>query len=94
MNLTGKFYKSVFAIQAEVAREFVSVDPTVRKKTVQQRLADLEKFLKVATEGRSTEYARRVLGKSLFTFAKVIIYTCDTFRDRYIRYTYYLYLIN
>ena len=72
--LIGKFYKSVFAIQAEVAREFISVDPKVRKKTFQERLKDLEEIMKVATEGRSTEFARRALGKSLFTFTKVINY--------------------
>lgn len=93
MELTGKFYKSVFAIQAEVAREFISVDPSVRKKTFQQRLEELEEFLKVATEGRSTEFARRALGKSLLTFTKVIIYICDTFRYRYIRYPSYICLI-
>ena len=57
-----------------VAEEFISVDPTVRKKTPQQRLKDLEESMKVATEGRSTGFARRILGKSLLTFSKVIVY--------------------
>lgn len=49
------------------------MDPTVRKKTPQQRLKELEESMKVATEGRSTGFARRTLGKSLLTFSKVII---------------------
>ena len=83
-KLIGKFYKSVFAIQAEVAGEFISVDPKVRKKTFQERLKELEEFMKVATEGNSTEFSRRAFGKGLFTFMKVIIYTYHTYGCRYV----------
>lgn len=84
MELTGKFYKSVFAIQAEVAREFISVDPKVRKKTFQERLKELEEFIKVATEGNITEFSRRAFGKGLFTLMKLIIYTYDTYSYQYV----------
>ena len=72
MKFIGKYYKAIFAIQKAVAEEFISVDPSVRGKTLEQRLKDLEKFLKVATEGGSIDFARTTLGKGLFTFMKVI----------------------
>ena len=72
MKFIGKYYKAIFAIQKAVAEEFISVDPSVTGKTLEQRLKDLEKFLKVATEGGSIDFARTTLGKGLFTFMKVI----------------------
>ena len=72
MKFIGKYYKAIFAIQKAVAEEFISVDPSVRGKTLEQRLKDLEKFLKVATEGGSIDFARTTLAKGLFTFMKVI----------------------
>ena len=72
LKFIGKYYKAIFAIQKAVAEEFISVDPSVRGKTLEQRLKDLEKFLKVATEGGSIDFARTTLGKGLFTFMKVI----------------------
>ena len=69
----GKFLKAVFAIQEAVSQEFISVDPSVRGKTLDQRLNDLEEFLKVAVAGGSIDIARTTLGKGLFTFTKVII---------------------
>ena len=41
------------------------------KENLQQRLNDLRKFLKVATEGGSIDFARSTLGKSLFVLMKV-----------------------
>ena len=41
------------------------------KENLQQRLSDLRKFLKVAVEGGSIDFARSILGKSLFVFMKV-----------------------
>ena len=41
------------------------------KENLQQRLSDLRKFLKVATEGGSIDFARSTLGKSLFVFMEV-----------------------
>ena len=41
------------------------------KKNLQKRLDDLKKFLKVATEGGSIDFARVTFGKSLFVFMKV-----------------------
>ena len=70
----GKFLKAVFAIQEAVAQEFISVDPTVRRKNLDERLKDLEEFLKVAVDGGSINFARTTLGKGLFTFTKVIVY--------------------
>ena len=42
------------------------------KKNLQKRLDDLKKFLKVATEGGSIDFARVTFGKSLFVFMKVV----------------------
>ncbi|XP_057291700.1 hemicentin-1-like [Hydractinia symbiolongicarpus] len=67
---SGKFYKAIFDIQKAVAEEFISVDPSTKGKTVEERLKDLESFLKVATEGGSIDFARATLGKGLFTFMK------------------------
>ncbi|XP_057291426.1 hemicentin-1-like isoform X2 [Hydractinia symbiolongicarpus] len=67
---SGKFYSAIFDIQKAVADEFISVDPSVRNKTVEERLMDLEDFLKVATEGGSIDFARTTLGKGLFIFTK------------------------
>ena len=69
----GKFLKAVFAIQEAVSQEFISVDPSVRGKTLDERLKDLEEFLKIALDGGSIDFARTTLGKGLFTFTKVII---------------------
>ena len=73
MKPIGKFIKAVFAIQEAVSQEFISVDPSVKGKTLDQRLTELEKFLKVAVDGGSIDFARTILGKGLFTFTKVII---------------------
>ena len=59
---------AIFAIQRAVANEMAF--GTV-KENLQQRLQDLRKFLKVATEGGSIEFARSTLGKSLLVFMKV-----------------------
>ena len=69
----GKFLKAVFAIQEAVSQEFISMDPFVKRKTLDERLTELEKFLKVAVDGGSIDFARTILGKGLFTFTKVII---------------------
>ena len=69
----GKFLKAVFAIQEAVSQELISMDPFVKRKTLDERLTELEKFLKVAVDGGSIDFARTILGKGLFTFAKVII---------------------
>ena len=71
MTPIGKFLKAVFAIQEGVSQEFISMDPTVRGKTLDERLKDLEEFLKVAVDGGSIDFARTTLGKGLFTFTKV-----------------------
>ena len=60
------------------------MDPKVRKKTFQERLKELEEFIKVATEGNITEFSRRAFGKGLFTFMKVNIYTYHTYGCRYV----------
>ena len=73
MKPIGKFIKAVFAIQEAVSQEFTSVDPSVKGKTLDQRLTELEKFLKVAVDGGSIDFARTILGKGLFTFTKVIL---------------------
>ena len=73
MKPVGKFLKAVFAIQEAVSQEFISVDPSVRGKTLDERLKDLEEFLKIALDGGSIDFARTTLGKGLFTFTKVII---------------------
>ena len=69
----GKFLKAVFAIQEAVSQELISMDPFVKRKTLDERLTELEKFLKVAVDGGSIDFARTILGKGLFTFTKVII---------------------
>lgn len=46
------------------SEEFISVDPTVRKKISQQRLKVLEETMKVATELRSTGFAAEHLTKA------------------------------
>lgn len=59
-----------------MSQEFTSVDPSVKGKNLDQRWKELEKFLKVAVDGvngGSRDFARRTLGKGLFTFTKVII---------------------
>ena len=43
------------------------------KENLQQRLSDLRKFLKVATEGGNIDFARSTLGQSLFVFMEVSI---------------------
>lgn len=48
------------------------MDPSVREKTLDQRLKDLEGFLKVAVDGGSIDFARTTLGKGLLSFTKVI----------------------
>ena len=68
----GKFLKAVFAIQEAVSQEFISLDPSVKEKTLDERLTELEKFLKIAVDGGSIDFARTTLGKGLFTFTKVI----------------------
>ena len=59
---------AIFNIQQAVANELAF---GTTRENLQQRLDDLRKFLKVATEGGSIEFARSTLGKSLFTFMKV-----------------------
>ena len=71
MKTIGKFLKVIFAIQEAVSQEFISVDPTVTEKTLDERLKDLEGFLIVAVDGGSIDFARTTLGKGLFTFTKV-----------------------
>ena len=69
----GKFLKAVFAIQEAVFQEIISADSTIRGKTLDQRLNDLEEFLKVVVDRGSIDFTRTTLGKRLFTFTKVII---------------------
>ena len=60
------------------------MDPKVRKKTFQERLKELEEFMKVTTEEKSTEFSRRAFGKGLFTLMKLIVYTYDTYSYQYV----------
>ena len=69
----GKFLKAVFAIQEAVFQEIISADPSIRGKTLDQRLNDLEAFLKVVVDRGSIDFTRTALGKGLFNFTKVII---------------------
>lgn len=71
MLLSGKYYKAVFAIQAALAEEYSSNDPSVKEKTLEKRLQSLEENLKIATEGGSIDFARSTLGKGLYTYMKV-----------------------
>ncbi len=64
----GKFHQAIFAIQKAVANEFALSNSN---KSLDKRLTDLRKFLKVATTGGSIDFARTTLGKSLFVFMKV-----------------------
>ncbi len=70
----GKFFKAVNAIKKATLDEFASANSGV---SLEKRLNDLRKFLKVATEGGSIDFARTTLGKSLFVFMKVsqVIYS-------------------
>lgn len=68
----GKFLKAVSDVQKAVSQEVISVDSSVREKTLDQRLKDLEGFLKVAVDGGSIDFARTTLGKGLLSFTKVI----------------------
>ena len=71
MLLSGKYYKAVFAIQTALAEEYSSNDPSVKEKTLEERLQSLEENLKIATEGGSIDFARGTLGKGLYTYMKV-----------------------
>ena len=73
LKIIGKFLKAIFAIQDVVSQEFISVDPTVTGKTLDERLKDLEGFLIVAVDGGGMDFARTALGKGLFTFTKISI---------------------
>ena len=73
MKLIGKFFKAIYDIQGAVSKEFNSVDSYVSGKNLDQRLENLEEFLKAALEGRSIDLARTTLGKGFLTFTKVII---------------------
>ena len=68
----GKFLKAVSDVQKAVSQEVISVDSSVREKTLDQRLKDLEGFLKVAVDGGIIDFARTTLGKGLLSFTKVI----------------------
>ena len=65
---TGKFHQAIFAIQRSVANEFAL---GATETSLKDRLADLRKFLKVATAGGSIDFARATLGKELYVFMKV-----------------------
>eukprot|EP00794_Sanderia_malayensis_P005644 gene5644-6340_t len=65
-KVSGKFHQAIFAIQKAVANEFAQAS----NKSLETRLNDLRKFLKVATSGGSIDFARTTLGKSLFVFMK------------------------
>lgn len=67
---------AIFAIQQAVANEMAF---GTTKENLQQRLNDLRRFLKVATEGGSIEFARSTLAKSLLVFMKVseVVYDCS-----------------
>eukprot|EP00112_Aurelia_sp_Birch-Aquarium-sp1_P004689 Seg153.11 transcript_id=Seg153.11/GoldUCD/mRNA.D3Y31 product=Hemicentin-2 protein_id=Seg153.11/GoldUCD/D3Y31 len=67
LQLFRKFHQAIFAIQKSVANEFAL---GTTKKNLQKRLDDLKRFLKVATEGGSIDFARVTFGKSLFVFMK------------------------
>ena len=54
-------------------QEIISADSTIRGKTLDQRLNDLEEFPKVVVDRGSIDFTRTTLGKRLFTFTKVII---------------------
>ena len=71
LKLLGKYITAVHAIQEAVYQEFNSVDPFVRRKTLNQRLTDLEEFLKAVLEGGSIGFAQETLSKGFITFAKV-----------------------
>ena len=73
VKLLGKFFKAIYDIQGAVSKEFNSVDSSVSGKNLDQRLENLEEFLKAALEGRSIDLARTTLGKGFLTFTKVII---------------------
>eukprot|EP00795_Rhopilema_esculentum_P012478 gene12478-3161_t len=60
---SGKFHKAVFEIQKVVANEFAT---GTTNENLEQRLKDLEAFLKVATRGGSIDFARATLAKGLF----------------------------
>ena len=47
------------------------MDPSAHGKTVEERLEELTKFLRIAAKGGSIDFARHTLGKGLFTFMKV-----------------------
>ena len=64
----GKFHKAVFEIQKVVANEFVT---GTTKENLEERLKDLEVFLKVATRGGSIDFARATLAKGLFVVMQV-----------------------
>ena len=55
-----------------MSKEFTPVDLSISGKNMDQRLKNLEEFLKAALEGRSIDLARITLGKGFVTFTKVI----------------------
>ncbi len=80
------------AIKKATLDEFASANSGV---SLEKRLNDLRKFLKVATEGGSIDFARTTLGKSLFVFMKVSQVIYSYFSDHTILVgfvTYYRYL--
>ena len=66
---TAKFYRSVFEIQKAVAKELST--PEGRKRPVQQRVQEVKKFIKIAVNGGSLDFARSLLGKGLYLYIKV-----------------------
>ena len=54
-----------------MSKEFTPVDLSISGKNMDQRLKNLEEFLKAALEGRSIDLARIILGKGFVTFTKV-----------------------
>lgn len=54
-----------------MSKEFTPVDLSISRKNMDQRLKNLEEFLKAALEGRSIDLARITLGKGFVTFTKV-----------------------
>ena len=71
LKLLGKFITAVDAIKEAVYQEFNSVEPFVKTITLNQRLTDLEEFLKAVLEGRSIGFGETTLSKGFITFTKV-----------------------
>ncbi len=69
--ISGKFSKAILVIQEAVAKAFQT---ETSEESLATRLAELTKFLKVAANGGSIDFARTTLGTSLFVLMKVCLY--------------------